>query len=424
LGSEEDDIAMPGYFYDEYNVPAELLFKELMGAKNTSQGDRMLFDNKLLHLVAGKKEYDEAYLLSKPTRKKVPKKFNVYFEVYFNNERSAPELFKEQIVLSGANFKWCSRRTFSRVISHFESGPNLAGDKPNILNGRGFSGLYKKRRNEKFPHLRDDTVLRPVKASVTALHEVDAVSMVATAFEGYMDCVNVAQSLDARSFNMSNGPTKSKSAIVFTGVFLAKGDTDRIDILWVDTNRYYLPKQKLTLTSSPGRVKILNNLLRAYRDNNSQAANRVRWVVSEFAQAIDTDNSNLRQLGFWRCLEIATRKTSENRKDKEIIKIFQNYYPDKEHWQQLGKLIHSTRNDYVHQGVASKSGKPNNFYLNWSQEYAEAALRILLYLYNNRTVWKTDDDIDSFFDNYSRSDRELELAKKFLIERTKSNSKK
>ena len=420
LGNAKKGIIIPSYFYDDYNVPAELLFRELLGSKNNLQGDRIAFDHRLLRLINDNKDYDESHLVSKTTRKNAPKKFNVYFEIYFNKEQSAPELFKKQLSLHGIKFEWCSKRAFSQVVSRFESGSNLASGKPNILNGNGFPGLYKIRRNEKFPKITNEVNLHAVKANVMAAHELDAVNLAATAFDNFMDCVNVAQSLGAQSFNLSGGTAKSKSAILSTGIFLAKSNTGKVDILWADMTRYTLPKQSLNLMTNQSKMKFLNNLLRAFRDQSSPAARRVRQVTSEIAQAIDTDNSNLRQLGFWRCLEIATRKTAENRKDKEIIKIFQNYYPNTKHWQQQGKLIHRTRNDYVHQGVSSASGKPSDFYLNWSQQYAEAALKMLMYLYNNRTVWKTDDDIDTFFDNYSRSNRELELAGKFLNERTKS----
>lgn len=423
LGDAKNSIIIPSYFYDNYNVPAELLFRELLGSRNTLQGDRIAFDHRLLRLVSDNKDYNESHLVSKTTRKNATKKFNVYFEAYFNKEQSAPKLFRKQLSLNGIKFEWCSKRAFSQVVSRFESGPNLANGKPNILNGNGFPGLYETRRNEKFPKLTNEINLHAVKASVLAVHEVDAANLVATAFGNFMDCVNVTQSLGAQSFSLSGGTAKSKSAIVFTGVFLTKSSTGKVNMSWLDTTRYALPKQGLKLTTNKSKMKLLNNLLRAFRDNSSPATNRLRQITSEFSQAIDTDNSNLRQLGFWRCLEIATRKTSENRKDKDIIKIFQNYYPNTEHWQQQGKLIHRTRNDYVHQGVSSESGKPNDFYLNWSQQYAEAALKMLMYLYNNRTVWKTDSDIDTFFDSYSRSSRELELAGKFLNERMKSKRK-
>lgn len=167
-------------------------------------------------------------------------------------------------------------------------------------------------------------------------------------------------------------------------------------------------------------MALFNNLLKAFRDKSSPAAKRVRYVTLEFASAIDTDDPNLRQLGFWRCLEIATRRSSENRKEKDIIKIFQNYHSRALHWQQQGQLILDMRNIYVHQGVSSNTNKPNDFYLNWSQQYAEAALRVLVYLYNNRSIWKTEDDIDIFFNHYSQSDRALELAGKLLAARNKS----
>ena len=71
------------------------------------------------------------------------------------------------------------------------------------------------------------------------------------------------------------------------------------------------------------------------------------------------------------------------------------------------------RNTYVHQGVSSVEDTPD-YYLNWSKQYAEAAIRILIWLYNNRAIWKDNDDIDIFFDHYSQSSHKLELAGKVL----------
>lgn len=424
LGDGKNGIIIPSYFYDNYNVPAELLYEELLGYANVSEGERISFDHKLLRLVNDNKGYDEARLISKSPRQISTRKFNIYFEVYFNKTQSAPELFKKQLTIHGIKFSWCNTLTFSHVVSCFESGTNLASSRPNVLNGDGFPGLYKIRRNERFPKLTNDLYLHAIKASVTAANEIDAVNLVAAAFDGFMDCVNVTQSLGAQDFNLTGGPIKSKSVIVSVGVFLAKSDVGKIDILWEDTARHVLPKQSLELTANQSKMKFLNNLLRAFCDDSSPAAKRIRQVTSEIAQAIDTDNSNLRQLGFWRCLEIAARNMNENRKDKDIIKIFQNYYPQTKHWHQQGEIIHRTRNNYVHQGVSSESGNPNDFRLNWSQKYAEAALKILVYLYNHKSVWKTDTDIDIFFDNYSRSNRELEFANKFLNARRNTRSGK
>lgn len=424
LGSANDGIIIPSYFYDNYNIPAELLFRELVSSRNALQGDRMAFDHRLLRLLNDSRGYDENFLVPKTTNKNAKKKFHVYFEVYFSKESDTPDLFSKQVSLCDIKFEWCSKRLFSQVVSRFESKSNLETGQRSVSNGDGFSGLYKIRRNEKFPKLTSEANLHTLKASVMAAHEIDAVDLVAKVFGSFVDCVNVTQAIGTQSYNWIGGTTaKSKSVIVPSGVFLAKSDTGKVNILWVEHKRYALPTQNLKLTANQSKVKLLNNLLRALRDETSPASSRLRRVTSEFAQAIDSDNPNLRQLGFWRCLEIATRKTSENRKDKDIIKIFQNYYPKSVHWQQQGKLIHRARNDYVHQGISSELDKPDDFYLNWSQQYAETALKILVYLYNNRAAWKTEADIDTFFDNYPRSNRELELAGKFFNERTNRKRK-
>lgn len=414
-------ISMPSHFDDAYNIPAELLFKELQGSGDPSQGARTDFDYRLLRLVSSDADYNSSSLKQNSKKKVSLKKFDVFFQVYFHKEHSAPNLFNQQITLDGIKFTWCSQRTFSHLVSCFESSENLATDKPNALGGDGFPGLYRRRRNERFPELTNESNLHAIKATVQAVHIIDATDQAATAFRDFMSCVNVAQAFGSRNVSLSESAPKPKSAVVYTGVFLVKSDDDKkIDVLWTSSKRHTLPSQSLNMTTSQSKMTFLNNLRKAFCDDSSPAAKRVRYVALEFALAIDTDDSNLRQLGFWRCLEIATRKSSENRKEKDVVKIFQNYHSKTLHWRQQGQLILDTRNTYVHQGVSSKSNKPNDFYLNWSQQYAEAALKILLYVYNNRSTWKTENDIDTFFDHYSQSDRTLVLAGKFLAARNKS----
>lgn len=84
----------------------------------------------------------------------------------------------------------------------------------------------------------------------------------------------------------------------------------------------------------------------------------------EFASALDAEDVNLGLLGFWRCLEITTRKANgQTRREAEVLDIFKNYIPGERYWEQQGFLIKETRNIYVHQGVSSTRGAPD-YYLN------------------------------------------------------------
>lgn len=410
-------IPVPSYFDDAYRVPAELLFKELYRSSNIPQGTRIDFDHKLLELISSNATYNINNL--KPALKKelTLNTFEVYFQIYFRAEASTPKLFKQQITLDGIRFTWCSERNFYHVLSLL----NHSNDFTKNANNNKSVSLYRRHRNNKFPKLTNESDLRAIKAIVQATDFTDATSKVADAFHDFMSCINVSQAFGYQSVSLSESLPKLKTAIVYTGVFLIRDILNRkIEILYTKNKRHTLPMQKLKMMNNQNKVSFLNNLRKAFNDKSSPIAKRIRYVTLEFASAIDTENPNLRQLGFWRCLEIATRKSNENRKEKDIVKIFQNYYPDAQHWHQQGQLILDARNTYVHQGVSSNSKEPNDFYLNWSQQYAEKALKILLYIYNNRSTWKTEEDIDTFFDCYSKNDRTLELAGKFLSARRRS----
>ncbi len=416
LQDGDENIDIPNHFYDAYNVPAELLYSELYGS-NGGKAERIIFDRNLLIMLHKKQEFSNTQLQRKPPAKDrgLRKRFEVYFEVYYHQSSSVPPLFKKQITLGGITYKWCSKRAFTRQVRAMEASTGA------------HDGLYKRRRGERFSTNSSlyEKDLRPVKASLLAFDELEAANQIASAFDNLVSCVNVAQTIGSQSFTVfSDSPTtKPKSVIVSVGVMLVKTTDNGVDILW-DTSKQLLPKTNMSLTEQPNKMKLLKKLVRAC-DDSAPAAKRLQFVTQELSQAIGTDNPNLRQLGLWRCLEIATAKSShESRKESDIIKIFQNYYPKAEHWHQMGKLVKDLRNRYVHQGVNSGDNELNDYHLNWSQQYAECALRVLLYIYEHRSVWRTEADIDVFFDCYAQTDSALTLAGKLLAGRTSARRSK
>ncbi|CAN5658780.1 hypothetical protein BH23PAT2_BH23PAT2_10150 [soil metagenome] len=415
LQDGDENIDMPNHFYDAYNVPAELLYSELYDSKG-GKAERIIFDRNLLLMLHKKQGFSKAQLQCKPQVKdrRLRKRFEVYFEVYYRQSGFAPLLFKKQMTIGGTTYKWCSKQTFRRQVRAMEASEGA------------HSGLYKRRRGERFStnsslYEKDQ---RPIKASLLAFNELEAANQILSGFDNFVSCVNVAQTIGSQSFTVfSDSPrTKPKSVIVSVAVMLVKAPSKDVDILW-DTSRQILPKTTMTLTEQPSKMKMLKKLVKAC-DDSTPAAKRLKFVTQELSQAIDTDNPNLRQLGLWRCLEIATAKSNQSRKESDVIKIFQNYYPKAEHWHQMGELVKNLRNRYVHQGVNSDNNELNDYHLNWSQQYAECALRVLLYVYEHRAVWKTEADIDVFFDCYAQSDSSLMLAGKFLTERTNSRKVK
>ena len=387
-------IPFPGWFYDPYNIPAELLFRALYGKVSNKTKVRAEFDRKLLSMVYKNDTYDRESLTVRPQGLEY-KNFTVCFQIYFRSKTAKTDLFKTQLTLSGIKFTWCSERAFWKIV-----------DKVGVTNE------YLRYRNTVFPKLNNEFDTYAVKTQVADLAVEEAVSKVARAFQGFMDCVNVVQSFNHQKRKLSHGPNDNKMAISDVGVFVAEEDS-KVEILWSNIRRHSLPSESLN-SLDIGKERLYKVLIRVLQDDNSVVAERLKYTVMEFASALSAEDPNLGLLGFWRCLEIATRKANQQtRKEEEILNIFKNYRPEEKYWRQQGSLIKEVRNTYVHQGVSSVKDTPD-YYLNWSKQYAEAAIRILIWLYNNRAIWKNNDDIDIFFDHYSQSGRKLELAGKVL----------
>ncbi len=416
----DKEIYMPSFFDNSYNIPAELLFRELQTSSNIPTGTREEFYHRLAILVGRGAEYGLNRLRQNKNVNTISKKFEVFFQVYFRKKQHDSGLFNRQITMNGVVFKWCNNRTFSKIVSKFESKENMAADKTNIIFGNGFGGLYNIRRSSIFPEIDNEANLYAIKATIEGSNYVEATEKVAAAFSNFTGCVNTAQSFGSQSFNISEGTPEPRSAVECIGVFLVKNKSEnKINILWSSSKKHTLPSQTIDITTNKSKKELFKGLLQAFNGSPSPVAKRLQYVTLEYALAIGTEDPNLRLLGFWRCLEITTRKSSENRKEKDVIKIFQSYHSDIPHWRQQGELILSARNAYVHQGMSSQLKTSNERYLNWSQQYAEVAIKILLYLYKNRSTWATENDIDIFFDFYSKPDQALELASELLTLRGK-----
>ncbi|GEM_PF-801642 len=414
LNANGKEIDMPSPFYDAYNVPAELLRAEVR-SDATSEGDRMGFEHKLVEMMHDKAPFDYEALNKKggTKDKRKQKLYKIYFEVYYKQSSSSKPLFKQQITIGGTTYRWCSRKVLNQKIKLLESQRDAG------------IGIYEQRRNVIFSLRRSNMMsvhnLRPITATIKAFNKIEAVNTALSRFDNYIASINVLQDRGKQSITWASTrpKTKHKNTVVSMGVYLVKTSSEPIDIL-IENSRKALPTQNLTITDQPVAMKQLATLMRAFGDN-SPAATRLAGVTRELAQAIDTDNPNLRQLSYWRCLEIVTAKTGdETRKEAEVVKIFQNYYPKRKYWKQMGDIIKNTRNSYVHRGVSKSGEELNEYYLNWSQQYAEVAFDIAYYLYKHKAIWNKYSDIDTFFDAYTKTDHELSLAGKFLYARTDS----
>ncbi len=399
INDHSGGLLSPGHFYDAYNVPAELLFMKLNSStQEFPERAYAEFDGNLLEMVNKKAPYDREKLKIMFSESR-GKKIKVYFQIYLPNSNKI-DLFKTQITLCGIKFTWCNSQSFRRIETKADDTQS-----------------YSYYRNKIFPKPDNEFNIHAVKASLNDSSIESATSKVSKAFHDFMSCINVVQAFDRQSFKLSHNPDEIKTVVCNTGVFIAEND-DEVQILWSRLRRHVLPQKELEELNE-NKKKLLRILVRAFQDKERAVAKRIKCAVAEFASAIDTDDPNLRLLGFWRCLEITTRRANkQTRKEEEILNIFQNYYPKKyKHWAQQGSLIMYRRNTYVHQGVSSVDTSSRDYHLNWAQQYAEAAIRILVWLYTNHATWKSDDDIDVFFDYYGKSDHSLELAGKMLRDR-------
>lgn len=406
-----EEIDLPNPFYDPYNVPAELLHQEVRG-HTASDDDRMDFEYKLAYMMHKHLAFDTSLLKSDASKGRY-RQYTVYFEVFYSQSQNSRPLFSKQLTLSGVTYRWCSLRRFSRIVDILESYDDTG------------KGLYYQRCRERFSLPVGSTSiisrhkLHQVQATVTARSDIEATNLVSRKFSNYIACVNVIQAMGTQAYtSFSTGPkTKHKTCIASVDVFLVEPPQGEVQIL-IDTSRQLLPTVQLSLTQNDNKMKRLKTLVKSF-DNTSPAAKRLQNVTLELYSAFNTDNPNLRQLSYWRCLELASAfQGQQSRPEREIIKIFQNYYPNRKYWAQIGVLIKDLRNNYVHRGISSGKGEPSEHHLNWSQRYGESAFLITLYLYEHRKVWSTNDDIDTFFNHYSQSNHSLELASALLAARS------
>lgn len=404
-------IPTPSEFDDLYNVPSILLFQELCRTNRSLKGRFEDFRENLLLNLFDKKAFNHISL-SKVSNGNKFKSYKIYFEVYFQKRNTTPLPFKKEISIRGLKFKWCNQKTFARTYnSYIQAQAKEFGFRESNLD---------QDRLKHFPSLSNSGKrnIHPIVVEVIANTPSQAVSRVLNAFEIVESSINVVQNIGTRSVYYLGKPP-ANNALVRTGIIFAVDSSKTVEIFQPDQKIYKLPNLELKFTNNQNKIKLFHNLIRA-NCNDTAISQRILAVTKELNLAYSTDNLGLRQLSYWRCLELATAKNSSSRKEKEIIQIFQNYYPN-EAWKQMGETILKLRNTYVHRGeLLDENDFFKNYYLNWAKQYAEASLRILLYLFKNQSKWKNIADIDKFFDYYIESDKSLKLANELLKARHRS----
>ncbi len=406
------DVRCPNDFDDEFNVPAMLLFQELCNSNKKLNGHYDVFRRNLLKSIYNG-DFDINRLTKLPPLTRL-KGYKVYFEVFFLKENDKVNLpFKRQITVNNLRYRWCSQQAITVAFrSHQLQLKNSTGIPLLTLN---------QQRSLHFPELTDrgKECIHPIMVTIRAKNAYQAISLALSNFELVISSINITQAIGMQSIHMG-GKRLANLTVVTTGIYIANNILNPNDSEFNSsaTKIYELPKQKLSFTNNQSRMSLFHEILKASSDD-TPVSRRVAAVVEELSLAYSTDIPGLRQLSCWRCLELATAKSNNNRKEKEVIRIFQNYYSN-QFWKQMGDLVLKLRNTYVHQGKFINSGGfSSDYYLNWSQQYAEKSLLILLYLYKNRSIWSTEQQIDKFFDYYAESNDSLKIAQHLLSARTR-----
>ena len=408
------DVRCPNDFDDEFNVPAMLLFQELCNSNKKLSGHYDIFRCNLLKVINDNRGFDIKRLTQMPSSTRL-NEYRVYFEVFFLKENDKVNLpFRRQITVNNLQYRWCGQQTMAAAFRNYHLQlENSTGMPLFTLN---------QQRSLHFPELTDEDRehIHSIMVTIRAKNAYQAISLALSNFELVINSINITQAMGMQSIHMG-GKRLANLTAVTTGIYIANSILNPNDsaLSSSDTKIYELPKQKLSFTNNQSHMNLFHEILKASSDN-TPVSRRVAAVVEELSLVYSTDIPGLRQLSCWRCLELATAKSNNNRKEKEVVQIFQNYYYSNQFWKQMGDLVLKLRNTYVHQGKFINSGGfSSDYYLNWSQQYAEKSLLILLYLYKNRSIWSTEQQIDKFFDYYAESNDSLKIAQHLLSARTK-----
>lgn len=404
------------FFNSSFTIPAELLFIEM--CKMTSIGRdykyrlsfRQIFDARLKKLIEEKQDFNELYLggdIKQTIQKQKRNSYWVYFGVPIKRFSSTPLPFGKTIKLDGITFQSIDQEQFERA--HTKECLRDFYDK--------FDENLKPRESRTWL-LKDFCYF---KANVEADNTMTGANLVADAFSVLYVCATVAQNSHLYQHSMFNVKTKSRSILAPVGIMLVslKGHSN-CDIYWSSDIRTK-SDESLTFTTKPDKMRFFPVYLRSCHES-TPISKRLRLVLFEFANALHAIDPHIRQLGLWRCLEIATSKQGTSRPEKEIIQIIGNFYGGSQSWRQQGNLIKDARNNFVHNGTTLERDSWGSVdkYLNWTQEYVDKALTILRFMREQNIGKKSSDEIDDFFDLYSKSTDTLKLAGRMYRGRSKS----
>lgn len=397
------------FFNQPYTVSAECLYQELCSLNREDPrrtSFRHIFDTRLENLIKNKKPFNAHYLSSdvvKTIAKQPSKDYTVHFGVPIKKSLGAPLPLDKSITLDGLSFERISQKQFRKAHQKACLDDYHRKCEENLRHGENLSWI-----------LRDFCYFR---TTVSAPDDREAANIVANAFEVLYACATVAQSRDLYQRSSGN-KTRSRSVMAPAGLLLlSHGKCAPCELLW-DSDIRIKSDESLDFTKEARKLERFKLYRRVCRED-MPISKRVRLLLLEFAKALHAKDPHIRQLGLWRCLEIATSRSDGTRSEKEIIQILGHYYEDYPHWRRQGELIMNVRNKFVHQGASLENSSWGSVdkYLNWTQEYVSAVLGILLWMRHKKIGSKSVGDIDDFFDFYPKPDSALKIAGKLLYGR-------
>lgn len=402
-----NNMPSPGMFNDSYNVPAELLFEEICRKDKRWRDERHGFYWRLLAWAYERKEWD---FESFSKIEKRPLKFSqyvVYLELFYRCATPKRRPFTAPIIIDKARIEWCSKREYRAKYEEYRIREQERRDKSKSTYLEGVPD-YKDARNFPGRNQLSEACLHPMKITVDSTDNFAAVLTAIEKLDLVLNCLNVAQGLKRFSMRLNGGNENNlstKTVFIVTGYYIVCG-LDTIDTYSSDSRTINSPSGEYK--PSKIRRQLFWRILKI-ATSDSIVCDRIRCVLRDLALAYGSAHAGAKTISYWRCLEHATRSRNKNRPEKEIIKIFQYRFSNK-YWRQMGQLVLSARNRYVHSGLHSGGEEYIDQYVNWAQRYAEQALYLLLWLYDKRKYWGSEEELDAFFDICVESQEFLQVA--------------
>lgn len=250
------------------------------------------------------------------------------------------------------------------------------------------------------------------EARTWAPRESIAINQVHEAFSLFTAAATVTQERYRTVHYYSSSGIKGRKPIPNPYLLYAKGKP-KTGAYIVMGQSLSFPDEALDFTKDKTAISIYKNYLKIMlAAKPTPIEERIRVTILEFDKALESREPHLRGLSFWRCMELATRKSDgATRKQEDILAIVTNFRQD-DPWKQRGKLVAAFRNQYVHEGEELYH-YTRDFYLIWLQEYASAVLSVLLWM-RKHGVGGDAKEIDSFFDLYQMPSQTLRLASRMF----------